>query len=60
MVVISDLEWETDLTPWKAPGLKTGEFAGKAQAFLDILSNDLIVNVESLWSVNHINKTNTR
>ena len=52
MVVISDLEWETDLTPWKAPGLKTGEFAGKAQAFLDILSNDLIVNVESSLRLN--------
>ena len=47
MVVISDLDWNSDLTPWKAPGLKTGEFAGKAQAFLDILSNDIIVNIES-------------
>ena len=47
MVVISGLDWESDLTPWKAPGLKTGEFAGKAQAFLDILSSDIIVNVES-------------
>ena len=52
MVVISGLEWETDLTPWKAPGLKTGEFAGKAQAFLDILSNDLIINVESSLRLN--------
>ena len=52
MVVISGLEWDTDLTPWKAPGLKTGEFAGKAQAFLDILSNDLIVNVESSLRLN--------
>ena len=47
MVVISGLDWESDLTPWKAPGLKTGEFAGKAQSFLDILKGDLIVNVES-------------
>ena len=47
MVVISDLDWDSDLTPWRAPGLKTGEFAGKAQAFLEILSNDIIVNIES-------------
>ena len=47
MVVISGLDWESDLTPWKAPGLKTGEFAGKAQSFLDILKGDLMVNVES-------------
>ncbi len=29
MVVISDMEWNSDLTPWKAPGLKAGEFTGK-------------------------------
>ena len=29
MVVVSNLDWETDLTPWKAPGLKAGEFAEK-------------------------------
>ena len=33
MVVVSNLDWESDLTPWKAPGLKAGEFAGKAQSF---------------------------
>lgn len=47
MVIISGLDWESELTPWKAPGLKAGEFAGKAQTFLDILSSDIIVNVES-------------
>jgi hypothetical protein len=29
-VIISGVNWETDLTPWKAPGLKGGEFAGRA------------------------------
>lgn len=47
MVVISGLDWESELTPWKAPGLKSGEFAGRAQSFLDILKNDIMVNVES-------------
>jgi predicted alpha/beta superfamily hydrolase len=45
--VISGLDWESELTPWKAPGLKAGEFAGRAQSFLDILKGDIIVNVES-------------
>ena len=47
IVVISGLDWESDLTPWKAPGLKGGEFAGRAQSFLDILKGDIMVNVES-------------
>ena len=47
MVVISGLDWERELTPWKAPGLKAGEFAGRAQSFLDILKGDIMVNVES-------------
>lgn len=47
IVVISGLDWESDLTPWKAPGLKGSEFAGRAQSFLDILKGDIMVNVES-------------
>lgn len=47
IVVISGLDWESDLTPWKAPGLKGGEFTGRAQSFLDILKGDIMVNVES-------------
>lgn len=52
MVVISGMDWENDLTPWKAPGLKSGEFAGRAQAFLDVLKNDIFVNVESSLRIN--------
>ena len=52
MVVISGLDWESDLTPWKAPGLKTGEFAGKAQSFLDILAGDLLVSIENSLRIN--------
>ena len=47
MVVVSGLDWESELTPWKAPGLKTGEFAGRARYFLDILKGDIMVNMES-------------
>ena len=56
MVVISGLDWESDLTPWKAPGLKGGEFAGKAQSFLDILTADLMVNVESSLRINRVQR----
>ena len=47
MVVISGLNWERDLTPWKAPGVKGGEFEGKAKSFFDRLKEDQFVNIES-------------
>ena len=46
-VVISGVNWEEDLTPWKATGLKSGEFAGKARYFLDMLKADLFFNLEA-------------
>ena len=46
-VVISGVNWEEDLTPWKAPGLKGGEFAGRARYFLDMLKTDLFFNLEA-------------
>ena len=46
-VVISGVNWEEDLTPWKAPGLKGGEFAGRARYFLDLLKTDLFFNLEA-------------
>ena len=45
-VIISGVNWETDLTPWKAPGLKGGEFAGRAKYFLEMLKSDLFFNLE--------------
>ena len=45
-VVISGIDWEGDLTPWKAQGLKSGEFAGKAKYFIDMLKADLFFNLE--------------
>ncbi len=47
IVVISGCEWEDDLTPWKAPGIKDGIFGGKAQYFLEMLKGDLFFNLES-------------
>lgn len=45
--VISGVNWEEDLTPWKAPGLKSGEFADKAKYFLEMLKSDLFFNLEA-------------
>ena len=46
LVVISGCEWDEQLTPWKAPGLKDGMFGGKAQYFLEMLKGDLFFNLE--------------
>ena len=46
-VVISGVNWDEDLTPWKAAGLKGGEFGGKARYFLDMLKADLFFNLEA-------------
>lgn len=45
-VVISGCDWDDDLTPWKAPGLKEGIFGGRAQYFMEMLKADLFFNLE--------------
>lgn len=50
-IVISGLEWEDDLTPWKAPGIKSGEFSGKAKNFLEGLKNDFF-SIENSMRLN--------
>ena len=51
LIVISGLEWDDDLTPWKAPGLKSGEFGGKAKHLLDGLKNDFF-SIENSMRMN--------
>lgn len=46
LVVISGCNWDDDLTPWKAPGLKEGMFGGRAQYFMEMLKADLFFNLE--------------
>ena len=50
-VVISGTDWDNDLTPWSAPGLKSGEFGGKAQKFLDSLKGDFF-SIENSMRLN--------
>lgn len=47
-IVISGMEWDDDLTPWKAPGLKGGEFGGKAKYLLERLKGDFFAIENSM------------
>ena len=48
IVVIEDVNWNDDLTPWPAEGVfkKAKPFGGKAASFLDKLTNEIIPNPE--------------
>ncbi len=47
IIAISEMDWNNDLTPWKAPAVKEGEFGGHASQFLDRLKGDIFFNLES-------------
>ena len=47
IVAISEMDWNNDMTPWKAPAVKEGEFGGRASQFLDRLKGDIFFNLES-------------
>lgn len=47
IVAISEMDWNNDMTPWKAPAVKEGEFGGRASQFLDHLKGDIFFNLES-------------
>ena len=55
IVAISGMNWNDDLTPWKAPALnpKEDDFKGKAKNFLSSLLSDLFVNTEQSLRLNH-------
>ena len=48
IVVIEDVNWNDDLTPWPAVGVfkKAKPFGGKAAAFLDKLTHEIIPEAE--------------
>lgn len=50
-VVVSGIDWENDLTPWKASGIKGGSFGGNARQFIDILKGDFF-NIENSMQLN--------
>lgn len=50
IAVISGMDWNNDMTPWKAPGMfkKEKEFGGGANEFLEALESSIIPYVESI------------
>lgn len=55
IVAISGMNWNDDLTPWKAPALnpKEDDFKGKAKDFLASLLGDIFVNTEQSLRLTH-------
>lgn len=47
IVTISEMDWNNDMTPWKAPAVKEGEFGGHGSQFLDRLKGDIFFNLEN-------------
>lgn len=48
IAVITGMDWDNDLTPWKAPGVPEGtpDFAGGSAAFLAMLTGTVIPAIE--------------
>lgn len=47
IVAVSGMDWNSDMTPWKAPGVKEGDFEGQGMRFLDKLKDDIFFNLEN-------------
>lgn len=48
IVVVSGIDWENALTPWEAPGIRSGSrFGSGAENFLNMLAEELMPEVES-------------
>lgn len=60
IVVITNIDWDNDLTPWPAPGQPKGnpEFEGNAPEFLVTLTQDVVTEIERKYSLpKHIERT---
>ena len=59
MVVTEDINWNDDLTPWPAEGVfkKAKPFGGKAAAFLEKLTNEIIPETEKSFGVEDAERT---
>ncbi|MCM1021562.1 MAG: hypothetical protein NC343_04910 [Muribaculum sp.] len=53
IVVITNIDWNNDLTPWPAPGEAKGcpDFEGKASEFLISLINDIVPEIDRRYSL---------
>ena len=59
VVVIDDVDWNNDLTPWPAEGVfkKAKPFGGKAAAFLDKLTNEIVPETERDMGIEYAERT---
>ena len=59
IVVIEDVNWNDDLTPWPAVGVfkKAKPFGGKAAAFLDKLTHEIIPEAERNMGIEDAERT---
>ena len=59
IVVIEDVNWNDDLTPWPAKGVfkKAKPFGGQAAAFLNKLTNDIIPETERSMGIENAERT---
>ncbi|MBR4467910.1 MAG: alpha/beta hydrolase [Bacteroidales bacterium] len=59
IVVIEDVNWNDDLTPWPAEGVfkKAKPFGGKAATFLNKLTDEIIPNTERDLGIEHAERT---
>ena len=58
-VVIEDVNWNDDLTPWPAEGVfkKAKPFGGKAATFLNKLTNEIIPETERSMGIENAERT---
>ena len=59
IVVIEDVNWNDDLTPWQAEGVfkKAKPFGGQAAAFLSKLTNEIIPETERSMGIENAERT---
>lgn len=59
IVVIEDVNWNDDLTPWPAKGVfkKAKPFGGQAAAFLNKLTNEIIPETERSMGIENAERT---
>ena len=59
IVVIEEVNWNDDLTPWPAEGVfkKAKPFGGQAAAFLNKLTNEIIPETERSMGIEHAERT---
>ena len=59
LVIVSGMDWNNDLTPWTAPGVKPHEamFGCNAKPFLSLLLNKVVPAIESQLSTSIVNRT---